>query len=278
MDGAEYLLVDAASATRAPVFDRERLDAALEKVAGEPKADRLEVSTITAVDDGLVVELTSKGGRATSCRLDAYQCVALARTASPPDALPAHDGSRELFARDHNLWLRTSDDRNERPLTHDGEAYFSYGKLPDTSLATVPHLRARTTLPPVGITWSPDGRYLLGTRTDERAVEPYPFVEWVPQDGSFRPTYNLRLPLLGDAGQPRPEAFVIDVASGRKHVLDLGADGFLGREAALAWSDDSRLHLGPRHAHPPGVLQGRRFLRRPAQLSGLLRRPRRAAG
>lgn len=239
-DGVEYRLVDAARGTRAPAFDRKRLAAALERTAGagEAKVGPPEVKSIEAADGGLRVNFQSATGGGMRCRLDRYECATRTTAAVGIDALPAPDGRHELFARGDNLWLRDRDG-GERALTQDGEAHFSYGKLPDSSLATVPHLRGKTRLPPIGMTWSPDGRYLLGTRIDERTVAPYPFVEWVPQDGSFRPiTYKLRLPLLGDVGQPRQEAFVIDVAGGSKRVIDLGADGFLGMEAVLAWSTD----------------------------------------
>lgn len=238
-DGAEYLLVDAARGMRAPAFDQKRLAMALEKAAAsKAKAGSPEVTSIETVEGSLRVDLRFAAGDAMRCRLDRYECVARPAHTAGVDALPAPDGGSELFAREDNLWLRDRDG-GERALTRDGDAHFSYGKLPDSSLATLPHLRGKAHLPPVGMTWSPEGRYLLGTRLDERTVAPYPFVEWVPQDGSFRPiTYNLRLPLLGDAGQPRQEAFVIDVTSGSKHVIDLGTDGFLGTEAALAWSAD----------------------------------------
>jgi len=232
-DGAEYVLVDAARGTRAPLFDRARLAAAL----GAADAAAIEVSAVESGDGVLQAEIRRSGGGTMRCRLDRYACAPAAPPAAA-DALPAPDGRREAFARDGDLWLRERGGA-ERRLTSDGAPHFAYGKLPDTSLASVPALRSKAALPPVGMLWSPDGRRLLGTRVDERAVAPYPFVEWVPQDGSFRPiAYSLRIPLLGDAAQPVPEAFVIDVTDGTKHVIDAGDGTFA--DGVLAWSADGR--------------------------------------
>lgn len=236
---AEYVLVDADRGTRAALFDAPRLAAALpRKDDAKDKAALPDVSGVDVDGTTLRVELRLADGSTVKCRLDRYEC-APAEAAPAADALPAPDGRREAFARDNDLWLRERGG-GERRLTQDGEAYFAYGKLPDNSLASVRFMRSKAPLPPINVSWSPDGRYLTGMRIDERAVAPYPFVEWVPQDGSFRPiTYSLRLPLLGDAGQPRLQAFVIDAASGAKNVLDLGDGALLEEwEGVLAWSAD----------------------------------------
>lgn len=237
-DGASYVMIDAAARTRSPAFDAARLTQALSAFAGKPQtASHLTVVDI-ADDAGVeVVDLTLDSGKHARCRLDRYECSEHAADAAPGDTLPSPDGKRAVFRRDDNLWLRAGTE--ERALTRDGEAHFSYGKLPDGSLAGVPAMRSKASLSPIGIEWSPDNRHLLGTRVDERAVAPYPYVEWVPQDGGFRPiSYELRLPLLGDAGQPKREAFVLDADSGVRHVVDLGKDWTLA-DATLVWSPDN---------------------------------------
>ena len=85
--------------------------------------------------------------------------------------------------------------REER-LTHDGEPYFSYGKLPDSSLQAIQMKKGGAVLPPFGAAFSPDGRFLICPRLDERRVGIDPFVEHVPTDGSLRPViHELRRPL-----------------------------------------------------------------------------------
>lgn len=235
-DGSSYVVVDIAARTRSPAFDAQRLARALPATSGKPQqANRLAVTGIGTADGAEYVDL-AVDGHAMHCRLDRYECAAVTEAAPASGALRSPDARRALFRRDDNLWLRSG--REERALTSDGEAHFSYGKLPDGSLASLPALRDKAPLPPIGVEWSPDGRHVLGTRLDERAVEPYPYVEWVPQDGSFRPiSYPLRLPLLGDPGQPKQQAFVLDADSGARHAVDLGKDWSLA-DATLAWSPD----------------------------------------
>lgn len=235
-NGTEYVLVDAAKGTRSPLYDPTRLAAALSAAEAKTAPELLRVEL---VDDHLQADFKLGEHDEARCRLDRYVCTT--RTPTPPsaDGLPSPDGRVEAFVRENNLWLRNRGGGGERALTRDGVAYFAYGKLPDASLVSLPVLRGKQAMPPMQVAWSPDGRSLVGSRIDERQVKPYPFVEWVPQDGSFRPiSYELRLPLLGDAGQPEPEAFVIDVASAAKHVVDLGAHPAPGAEDALAWSKD----------------------------------------
>lgn len=237
-DGASYVMIDVAARTRSPAFDAARLAQALSVLARTPQsAPQLAVTGISDEAGVETVDLALDNGGQARCRLDRYECNERAAAPAPADALPSPDGKRSVFRRDDNLWLRSGS--GERALTRDGEAHFSYGKLPDGSLASVPAMRSKAVLPPIGIEWSPDNRHLLGTRVDERAIAPYPYVEWVPQDGSFRPiSYELRLPLLGDAGQPKQEIFVLDTESGERRAVDLGKDWALA-DVTLAWSPDN---------------------------------------
>lgn len=237
--GPEYRVVDAASGRKSAPFDPARLAAAVSAAVGSPQtAAGLKVSDISAASVRVTV-----AGRAIVCALPALTCAALPASAAPADALPSPDGGRLLFARASDLWLRDVATGAERRLTSDGEPYFAYGKLPDSSLITLPLLRSHASLPPFGISWSPDGRTLVGGRVDERAIAPYPYVEWVPQDGGHRPVlYQLRLALLGDKPAPT-ETFVIDVASGEKRMVRL-PDGWSFENPAIAWSADGRLVFG----------------------------------
>jgi len=247
-DGPRYLLVNAADAKpqALPAFDQERLGASLRQAFPALHVDphHLSVRSIAADGDALVVHLQLDAQHRAGCSTKDYRCTS---EAQPPtlDAalLPSPDGKQAVFARDANLWLRDLASGREHALTRDGEAHFAYGKLPDNGLMAIPLQREHTAYPPFGIAWSLDGEHLIGYRIDERAVLDYPFVESVPQDGSFRPKrYDLRLALLGDRGEPRQEAFVIDIASGRKQTLPLPAEWsyveYLGDPAC--WSADHR--------------------------------------
>jgi dipeptidyl-peptidase-4 len=163
--------------------------------------------------------------------------------AAPPPvtlegSLVSPDGSLAVFVRDHDLWLRRLADGTERRLTDDGEEYFAYGKLPDSSLRTIPTRRAGRHEPPAGVQWSPDSRRLLVTRLDERKLGRYPFLESVPLDGSARPiVHELRLALPGDRQRATAHRSIIDVTSGVQRAL-LQDPGY--ELAGGQWSDDAR--------------------------------------
>src|SRR5579875_2933631 len=68
-----------------------------------------------------------------------------AREAIAQPELPPHregvrvspDGKREIFAREHDLWLRDTATGAERRLTGDGEPWHAYGKSADMNLITI---------------------------------------------------------------------------------------------------------------------------------------------
>ncbi|KLJ02137.1 hypothetical protein WQ56_03595 [Luteimonas sp. FCS-9] len=236
---AEYRIVDPDARTSSPAFDSGALEAALADAASPAAA--VDVVAILPAEQRVQVRLAD--GRIGDCRLDVPRCTMQAAPTAGMLASPS--GTRALSVAGHDLALREAD--GTRRLTVDGAAHHAYGKLPDASqrvLAASPATPA-----PVGVAWAPDGSRLFGTRLDERAVAPYPFLESVPRDGSWRPKLHApRLSLLGEPPPPQ-EVFAIDVDSGRKRVIDLG-EGWRLHDADLGWSRDARRTW--RIAHTPG--------------------------
>jgi len=76
-------------------------------------------------------------------------------------------------------------------------------------------------LPPMETTWSPDSKRVIVPLVDQRHVAPYPMLETVPGNRTFRPiVHPIRLPLIGE----RPatvEWVVFDVQSGSHRRLAL---------------------------------------------------------
>ena len=144
-----------------------------------------------------------------------------------------------LFCRDDNLWVRNVGTGVERRLTNDGEPYFSYGKLFDDNTKAIERRRAGGLFPPANTFWSPDGRLIFGHRNDERQILPYPYVESVPLDGSFRPIlHNVRMTLLGEPGRIHQDVFVLDLASGRQTKVETPKGWFID-STPLSWSPRS---------------------------------------
>jgi dipeptidyl-peptidase-4 len=238
--GPEWVIVDSSSGKRSPAFDTMRLRAAaLEALGSSDLPGTLPVSSI----DLAKVTLSFRG-KTVECETTGYICTARAQPSPTPDTLWAADGRHGVVVRNDNLWLRTKGQPGDAALTRDGVAHFSYGASPGTSLFAVPRMRSTAPVPPFGIAWSPDGTRFISDRVDERAVKPYPFVEWVPQDGSWRPKlWEPRIPLLGDAERSIVETAVFDIASARKTPVTL-PDGWRFYTAAFSWSADGRRAFG----------------------------------
>jgi dipeptidyl aminopeptidase/acylaminoacyl peptidase len=129
--------------------------------------------------------------------------------------LLAPRGDRGVLVREGNLWLTTKAGGASRALTKDGTTNAGYGIWPDNWQANyVPRLRSGKAVAPIETQWAPDSRTVLVPYIDQRHVAPYPFIESMHEDGSFRPqVHPIRIPLVGE----RPATFewrLIDVDSG----------------------------------------------------------------
>src|SRR3546814_16346383 len=94
--------------------------------------------------------------------------------------------------------------------------------MPDASLQYIPLKKSGAVLPPFGAAFSPDGRYLICPRIDERRVKPEPFIEQVPTDGSMRPVvHELRRAFTGDQAQTDIAWFAVDISTGPRSRIQL---------------------------------------------------------
>lgn len=239
-EGPEWVVVESATGASRQAFDPARLRAAAARALDTALPEALPVTAI----DGDEVRL-DLGHQVLRCTLADDTCVATPRAASP-GVLWSADGRHGVFVRDHDLWLQPQGDAPAVALTDDGVAHFAYGTAPGTSLFAIPRMRATQPLPPVGLSWSPDGTRLMSVRVDERAVPAYPFLESVPQDGSYRPkVWAPRIPLMGDAERGIPEVAVLDVAARRQQRVEV-PDGWelyqpvFQAHPVFHWSTDGR--------------------------------------
>lgn len=240
-DGAEHVWVENGAAR--PAFDHAAAAAALGAATGAVSGPwDLVVETVSA-DGELILRF---GGH--RWRVAGGQAVDLGPSPAPrPGVLVSPGGEQGLVARQHDLYLRDLRTGAERRLTDDGEEGFAWGQYPDAGLSGVVRRRSGLPFAPFGWSWSPDGAFLIGGRVDERHIEPYPFMESVPQDGGVRPrTYAVQQALVGEPG-PIFTACAIEVATGRRIPIDLkdDLDRDLGRLdmvqiEPIDWSDDHR--------------------------------------
>ncbi|MGH8506960.1 MAG: prolyl oligopeptidase family serine peptidase [Stenotrophobium sp.] len=223
-NGSQFVVVDASTGSRRPAFDHDAVAAALnEALAPEIPltAANLDLQNPRLTLDGrmltalvqaklVTVDLTNHSVETTGMK--------------PPKKgfLLSPTGTYGAKRDGDNLVLVDIPTGREQRLTDDGEPYCSYGKLPDSGLQAIQMKKSGAVLPPFGAAFSPDGRYLICPRIDERRVKIEPFVEHVPTDGSMRPVvHELRRELAGDQERTKLDWFVFDVATGVRNRLQL---------------------------------------------------------
>ena len=219
--GHEYVVFDAANGEKTRAFDHDAAAAAISEALDLEEAldaASLPLRTLTLADDlsSLQADVGAGGeSKRVACTLQPFSCTPAPAADGRADHLVSPDGRTAVLARDDNLHAVDLETGDERPLTADGSPGLSYGKWPDTSLITIPRRKTDWPLPPYMTAWSPDSRYLIAPRIDERRLPAMPFVEWVPTDGSRRPAvHNVRMPIAGDADTLGIDFFAIDIETG----------------------------------------------------------------
>ena len=222
-EGERFILVDPASRTRGDAFDHGRLAAAL-SAAADTSYDpaRMPFTTFEFIDDGGALKLDI-GAAKWRCDLAAYTCAERdASTEFGPAELASPDGTRALFVRDHNLWVRAAGDEDGTQLTDDGAPYWDYASSPEGNTSAITIRRFGIPVPPAAI-WSPDGRYVATHQLDQRGVQEMHLVQGAPEDGSKRPRHHAyRYALPGDSIIPMAHMVIVDTEMGA--VTRLKAD------------------------------------------------------
>jgi dipeptidyl-peptidase 4 len=166
-NGAEIILVDAASRTRTTAFDHPRLATALNAAtAGRMEAARLAFSSFELSKD--LTEITFEiEDRSFKCSLQEYTCApadaarpSAGPFAAPPNSVTSPDGKYAAYIRDFNLWVKDLTSNEDRALTTDGVEDFGYA----TSNA------GWTKSDNPVLLWSPDSRRIATFQHDGRGV------------------------------------------------------------------------------------------------------------
>ncbi len=208
--GPEFVLVDPAARTKAPLFDHDRLTAALSTAAGRTyERARLPFQTVDVSADGREVTVTA-GSRQFRCDVEGKACTASERPAPRPEVL-SPDGKRAAFIRDWNLWVRDVATGEETALTTDGVK--DYGYATDNA-------GWRFSDRPV-VKWSPDSRRLATFRQDQRGVGEMYLVDTKVGHPNL---LAWKYPLPGDKVVAMIERVVIDVERRRVVPFKMAPD------------------------------------------------------
>jgi len=224
-EGHEFILVDPARGTRAPLFDRDRLASALSVAADTAfVGTKLPFSSFDFAGSETRIAFDAVKKR-FECDVRAYQCAVVDTLPDARAFVVSPDSTLEAFMMGHDLYVRRFRGGDTVRLTNDGEAFFKYG----AGAPTPGQLKNKTPQRPE-VSWAPDSRRLAVVRPDERGVEMMHYISSTPS----RPRHFERpYALPGDSIIPQPIV----------HVLELPAD--LG--AAAADPDTTRAHATANH-------------------------------
>jgi dipeptidyl aminopeptidase/acylaminoacyl peptidase len=268
-EGHAFLLVDPSQGTKEPAFDHAQVAALITQITGQPAvAEALPFDRIAfdSRDDGT----PDLGSFRFPLDGQTWRCDLAAGVFEPADArlpsalgdfawegdipgvnrgpvLPSPDGRWEIFAREHDLYLRDTASGQERRLTEDGEPDYAYGALSGTIWSGEVSMPRAGFDWPVQALWSPDSRFVATVRVDKRRVQEF-YLQDSVADGDYtrRPVlYPYHCPLGGDPEIPWVELLVIEIESGR--IVPVKAERLPGLYATiqgnhLRWTNDgSRL-------------------------------------
>ena len=177
--GHDFRVINASDGSQTEAFDHHSLAQALSAASGETLAeDNLPLSEL---------DLTQSPDKVQFTALNQRWCYDHPSGLCQP--VPSHpatwklspDGRQALFVRNHNLWLQDIDSGQARPLTEDGEKFYRY--------AATPTVYGRDEMNTLEAIWSADSKRVFTLAIDTRkvAIGP-PIVDYVPADGSLRPT------------------------------------------------------------------------------------------
>ena len=195
--GDRFLVMDAATGEVRSAFDRDRLAAALSKVAGKPvKADKLPVTAYSIAADG-GHEITVRGKRYL-CDPAIDGCTEVAAKGGKEPGVRSPDGRSEAFIRDWNLWLRDLATGKETQLTTDGSTDYGYA----TDNAGWTHSDRAI------LVWSPDSSKIATFRQDQRKTGTMTLVKTTVGHPEVE---TWKYPLVGEKDITMIERVVIDV-------------------------------------------------------------------
>jgi dipeptidyl-peptidase-4 len=243
-DAKEFVVFDAVSRRVSPAFDQNRIAIGLSIAAKEHFDPTSLPFTVfhykydgKAIDFQLLAKLWTcwlKSGKCTSEPLSSYR----------PDESLSPDGKWAVFLQEHNLWVRPIAGGPSFPLTTDGIEHYDYARSPGDSGHAVSDRRYRLGNVPPQVIWSPDSKYILTYRLDERKVRDLYLIQSTPEDGSVRPRlYSFRNALAGDDNVATQQPVVLNVITRQQAILQTAPLDGMGQSFLEShhawWSEDS---------------------------------------
>ncbi len=213
--GGRFMLVDAPTGRQQQAFDHRGVAQALTEALGrEILPSGLPFETFEFTSRGSRIRF-KVDGRQWECGVYGSELAVLPDSA-PTDARGSLSPSGRYEARIDagNLVLFDHVRGSSTALTNDAQPSHGYGSSPEGRNSAVTDRLANREVPP-RVVWSPDERYMLTHRLDERRVGMLHLYQGAPE-GSLRPhIHSYRQALPGDAELPLAQLVVFEVETAR---------------------------------------------------------------
>ncbi len=220
--GTEFIFVDPNKRTRNAAFDQEKLAEALSTAAGKKyDSTKLPLQSLSFSADGKIIKFTADGKRwsydvkdnkveAVEGIVNATQPMRQGRFGGGNDIL-SPDGTKAVFIRDWNLWVRDVVTKKETQLTTDGVK--DYGYATDNAGWTMSDR-------PV-VRWSPDSKKVATFQQDQRKVSD---MYLVSTNVGAPVLKTWKYPFAGDKNIATIRRVIIDVEQAKMISLQIPPD------------------------------------------------------
>ncbi len=236
----EFIVVDAEEGTRKPAFDHQKLAQMLSAATAKTyAAENLPFDTFKVIDDANAIqfEIEEKAHLPAAkvqwkCNLTTCECtrIGLVEESKPPDENGdrrprredrdkrnlSPDEKWEAVFKEHNLYLRSTQDAREFRLTHDGEEGHYYSSA----------------------SWSGDSKKIVAYRTEPGDNKMVYFIESSPKEGGRAKLHSHQYDLPGDKFTSY-EMSLFFIQTKEQTKVDTEPIDF-GRPPRLRWTKDSK--------------------------------------
>lgn len=225
-DGKEFVLVDTEKSTRLAAFDHEKLAQSLSEATGQKHtAANLPFDSISFSDDGKSIQFDIQNPT-WKCDLTTYQCTKIAQVdetdsrdrkrsrSDQKENEKSPDGKWEVFYKDDNLHIRSTEDKREFRLSHDGEKNNHYSSA----------------------SWSADSKNIVAYRTQPGDDKMVYLLESSPDGGGRAKLHSYQYDLPGDKFASY-EMRIFSVVTKEQTKVDTDIIDFAGAPH-LRWNKD----------------------------------------
>jgi len=239
----EFVLVNAERGTRKAAFDHKNLASALSEATGvKYEADQMPFNNIEFIDEAKAIRF-KVDGTTFKCDLTCYECCETAATLDaaeqadsaaerfgprprgtagprrdePQEHLSSPDGRWTAFVKDHNVFVRSEDNREETQISQDGTEALAYGRL----------------------SWAPDSQTLVAFRIEPGADKKVYLIESSPAGGGRARLHSRPYTLPGDKFTTY-ELNLFDINTQKQIKPDLDRLELDWQVPRLRWNKDQR--------------------------------------